>query len=206
MKALVIDEPWISLILQGSKTWETRKTGCSHRGPIALIRKGSGQVVGLARVIDSLAELDTPQSYAAAERFHSIPADRQERAFADGWRTPWVLTDVRTLGRPVSYQHPSGAVIWVNLGADVVEQIEDQLGDMHGILEDGDGTPDRLVPRPNAQRTQSSATASVLPVFAETPPARVKTETGEVTGLYFIVSRGKEMGTSSIPSFEVGIE
>ena len=28
MKGLIIDEPWIGLILQGKKTWEMRKTAC----------------------------------------------------------------------------------------------------------------------------------------------------------------------------------
>ena len=41
MKALVIDEPWISAILLGVKTWEMRRGVCNLRGPIALIRKGS---------------------------------------------------------------------------------------------------------------------------------------------------------------------
>jgi ASCH domain-containing protein len=51
MKGLIIDEPWISLILQGEKIWEMRKTACHHRGRIALIRKGSGQVVGIAALL-----------------------------------------------------------------------------------------------------------------------------------------------------------
>src|SRR5882724_4451059 len=53
MKALVIDEPWITAILKGDKTWEMRKKNCKIRGEIALIRKGSGLVVGTAHVVDS---------------------------------------------------------------------------------------------------------------------------------------------------------
>lgn len=48
MDALVIAEPWIGLILDGSKTWEMRSRATRKRGRIALIRKGSGQVVGVA--------------------------------------------------------------------------------------------------------------------------------------------------------------
>ena len=54
MKALIVDEPWISAILRGEKTWEMRKTGCNLRGSIALIRKGAGHVVGVAEVTDCL--------------------------------------------------------------------------------------------------------------------------------------------------------
>jgi hypothetical protein len=124
MKALIIDEPWIGLILKGEKIWEMRKKTCHQRGQIALIRKGSGHVVGVATLVDSLAPLMDRESYAATERFHRIPPDRQERAFADGWRTPWVLSNACGLRRPVPYSHPSGAVIWVNLAPEVVSQIE----------------------------------------------------------------------------------
>jgi hypothetical protein len=115
LKGLVIDEPWIGLILEGKKTREMRKTGCSHRGQIALIRKGSGQVVGVADVVDSLPSIETKAAYAAAESKHGIPPDRQTRAYEDGWRTPWVLANARHLPSLVPYSHPPGAVIWVNL-------------------------------------------------------------------------------------------
>jgi hypothetical protein len=124
MKGLIIDEPWITLILQGKKTWEMRKTACHHRGRIALIRKGSGRIVGTANLIDSLQSLATAEDYARAETQHRIPASRQERAFADGWRTPWVLASARALESFVPYKHPSGAVIWVNLAPEVETEVE----------------------------------------------------------------------------------
>ena len=126
MKGLIIDEPWIGLILLGKKTWEMRKTACHHRGRIALIRKGSGQIVGTADVINSLQTLDTAKAYARAEPQHRIPVGRQDLAFRDGWRTPWVLADARPLDAPVPYKHPSGAVIWVNLDPEVQVAVEAQ--------------------------------------------------------------------------------
>lgn len=127
MKALIVDEPWMSYILKGEKTWEMRKRQCKIRGPIALIRKGSGQVVGVAEVTDSLPPVTTLTDFAAAESKHRIPPTRQPRSFADGWTNPWVLAKAQPLARPVRYRHPSGAVIWVNLEPGVVEQIEGQL-------------------------------------------------------------------------------
>jgi hypothetical protein len=126
MKALVVDEPWIGMILRGEKTWEMRKGVCKYRGPIALIRKGSGQVVGTARVVDCRPALDTSAAYAAAQPHHGILPARQGQAFADGWRTPWVLAEARRLPHAVPYKHPSGAVIWVNLAPDVATQVEVQ--------------------------------------------------------------------------------
>ena len=116
-QGLVIDEPWIGLILAGHKTWEMRSRATNKRGPIALIRKGSGQVVGTAILIDSLPPLEEADMAAAFDN-HRIP---QAMVRQDGynWLTPWVLDRVRPLSRPVSYQHPSGAVTWVNLESDV---------------------------------------------------------------------------------------
>ena len=123
MKGLIIDEPWIQLILKGHKTWEMRKTACHHRGPIALIRKGSGQVVGTAEIVDSLPSIEDVNEYAKAESQHRIPPGRQPEAFRDGWRTPWVLRNVKLLSQPIAYKHPTGAVIWVNLEDDVKKAI-----------------------------------------------------------------------------------
>lgn len=126
MKALIVDEPWISSILKGDKTWEMRKGVVKYRGPIGLIRKGSGQIVGTAEVTDCRPPLTTREAYADAEPRHRIPPARQERAFADGWRTPWVMANARPLSKPVPYKHPSGAVIWVNLEPDTAAKVEAQ--------------------------------------------------------------------------------
>lgn len=123
MKALIIDEPWISLILNGEKTWEMRKTPCHLRGEIGLVRKGAGAVVGLAQLVDSRPPLLTLEDYAAAEPFHRIPPGRQERAFTDGWRHAWVLAGARPLPQPVPYEHPPGAVIWVDLAPQTVARL-----------------------------------------------------------------------------------
>jgi hypothetical protein len=123
MKGLIIDEPWISKILRGEKTWEMRRTLSKIRGRIALIRKGSGQVVGVADVVACNLPVATLDEYAVAERFHGIPPAKQAQAFALGWKFPWVLANSQTLPQPVRYTHPSGAVIWVNLAPDVERKI-----------------------------------------------------------------------------------
>lgn len=116
MKGLVIDEPWIGLILRGDKTWEMRSTSTSTRGRIALIRKGSGKVVGLAELVESMGPLDSI-AWRAHRDMHCIPPEldhAQQR-----WPHAWVLHGATPLARPVPYEHPSGAVIWVNLPDEV---------------------------------------------------------------------------------------
>ena len=162
MKGLIIDEPWIGLILLGKKSWEMRKTACHHRGRIALIRKWSGRIVGTADVIDSLQSLETTEAYARAEPQHCIPASRQEQAFTDGWRTPWVLANARAIGLPVSYKHQSGAVIWVNLDPEVKMAVESQSS--------------FVVPNSDARRPQAASLAETV----ETP-SRVRAKSTEQT-------------------------
>ncbi|TIT04390.1 MAG: ASCH domain-containing protein, partial [Mesorhizobium sp.] len=127
MKGLIINEPWISLVLNGQKIWEMRKTQTSIRGPIALIRKGSGLIVGVVDIVDCLPTLDESE-YARHENNHHIPPSRQLRARLDGWSVPWVFTNVRQLLQPVPYRHPNGAVIWVNLQPAIADTISRQLG------------------------------------------------------------------------------
>ena len=115
MKGLVIREPWIGRILRGEKSWELRSRATRTRGRIALIRKGSGKVVGTAVLSDVLPALDRA-SLLANRQHHRVPEEEVDEVMAQGWVIPWVLSDVRVLDEPVSYCHPFGAVTWVDLG------------------------------------------------------------------------------------------
>ncbi len=125
MKAIVIDEPWISSILRGEKTWEMRSRVNHDRGLIGLIRKGSGQVVGVANLVDCLPAI-SPRDYGATEHLHAIRGDAQRSAIARGYLIPWVLAEVRVLSRRVPYRHKWGAQSRVILGDDV-ESIAPQV-------------------------------------------------------------------------------
>ncbi|MGY3041383.1 hypothetical protein ACVWWQ_003015 [Rhodanobacter sp. TND4EL1] len=120
MKGLIIDEPWIGKILRGEKVWEMRTTSTSIRGRIALIRKGSGQVVGYAELVDSIGPLDAIACRAHRDK-HGIPLSQDDALLR--WNHAWVLENARPLIRPVAYDHPNGAVIWVNLADAVAEQM-----------------------------------------------------------------------------------
>jgi len=43
VKALIIADPWIDLILDGRKTWEMRSRNTGHRGWFGLIRKAQAK-------------------------------------------------------------------------------------------------------------------------------------------------------------------
>lgn len=119
MKGLVIKEPYIDYIVDGTKYWEMRKRPTTIRGPIALIKKGSGLIVGVARIVDSLPELSASEMTLHFHK-HRIPHEDIETT---EWRHPWVLESAQRLPNPVPYEHPSGAVIWVNLAPSVEAEI-----------------------------------------------------------------------------------
>jgi hypothetical protein len=121
-RGLIIADPWIGHILDGRKDWEMRSQATSVRGWFALIRKGSGTVVGLARLVDCGKALDQAEMIASNEH-HCIPEDMIRRGEVAKWVVPWKLEDVRPLAQPVPYEHRSGAVTWVTLSPEVSRQL-----------------------------------------------------------------------------------
>jgi hypothetical protein len=123
MKALIIREPWITHILAGRKTWEMRTAPTKVRGRIGLIRKGSGMVIGIAELVDSLPPLNAAGLAAARDR-HAIPAEMDAEALQSGWLCPWVLRNAGPLQHPVPAGQKAGQVIWVLLADSTTAAIE----------------------------------------------------------------------------------
>jgi hypothetical protein len=107
LKGLIISEPWISLILKGEKTWEMRPRLTTHRGPIALVRKNSGVIVGIADLVDCIPRQGEAE-YRTSEALHCIPR-AQHKDCATRWPVAWVFTNARSLAAPVRYRHKNGA-------------------------------------------------------------------------------------------------
>lgn len=143
-RGLIIDTPWIDHILEGRKDWEMRTQPTAIRGWIGLIRKGTSQVVGLAKLVECGKALG-PEEMVAAFEHHRIPERMIRSGEVAKWVVPWKLTDIRPLARPVSYDHKSGAVIWVALAQEVSRQLEDALSDKVDPSSDLAPAPSRLV-------------------------------------------------------------
>src|SRR5690606_16148200 len=114
------------MILRGEKTWEMRKTANHDRGIIGLVRKGSGHVVGIANLVDSLPPISV-EDYPKTEHLHGIQGVAQRDAIEKGYFVPWVLKDVRVLPRPVPYKHKFGAQSRIVLEEAVATAIHEQL-------------------------------------------------------------------------------
>lgn len=127
-RGLIIDIPWIDHILEGRKDWEMRAQPTAIRGWIGLIRKGSGKVVGLAKLVECGNALGTDAMIEAFDH-HRIPEHMIRSGEVAKWVVPWKLADVRPLAQPVPDDHKNGAVIWVTLFEGVARQLEDALAD-----------------------------------------------------------------------------
>lgn len=171
MHGLIIREPWIGYILDGTKTWEMRTAPAPRRGRVALIRKGTGLVVGTAEIVDSLPPVDAAGLATARDR-HCIPAGRDAEVLAAGWVHPWVLRDVRRLPRSVPAGQKPGQVIWVPLDVDAVAAIEAQMG-----AAAASPAPEVEVPRP----VRAAATAPAKTISALRAEARPADGPDEVT-------------------------
>lgn len=106
-RALIVDKPWIDLILSGDKTWEMRSRPTNIRGRVGLIEKGSGLIVGEVDIVNSLS---LGLQYLK-DKIHKHQVD--DFALLEKWNHAWVLNAPVRYKEPVPYKHPKGAVVWV---------------------------------------------------------------------------------------------
>tara|TARA_R110002126_G_scaffold44153_6_gene126139 strand:+ start:117 stop:968 length:852 start_codon:yes stop_codon:yes gene_type:complete len=128
-KALVVREPWIDLILSGQKTWEMRGQRPSYRGWLGLIRKGSGHVACIGRLVD-VGQTLSEDEMVAAFGYHRIPEAMIRNGEVAKWTIPWKLADIHVLHQPVPYRHPNGAITLFSLDPNVSAAITAQLGEL----------------------------------------------------------------------------
>jgi hypothetical protein len=176
MKALIIDEPWITMILNGEKTWEMRARASRHRGLMALVRKGTGLVVGIAELADCLPPL-SPEDYRSAEKFHRVPPADQPEA-AKRWPTPWVLRNVVPLANPVPYSHKFGAQSEILLSEDEAAAVRRQAGLQTG----SNGLAAEVAPHASTEALERPVSVRSIRADTSPPAARRKAVTGRIEG------------------------
>jgi len=122
-RALIVARPWIDRILDAGKTWEMRSTRTSIRGRIGLIEAGSGLIVGEVDIVDCLEPL-TPDTARTSISSHQV----DDLALLEKWKHPWVLENAQRYDQPIPYHHPKGAVTWVRLLTDQLNEINEKRG------------------------------------------------------------------------------
>jgi hypothetical protein len=75
-------------------------------------------------MVDSLGPFSKTEMLANQSR-HMISAERLADPKIEKWNNAWVMQDAKIFATPMSYVHPNGAVIWVNLDEKTQRAIRD---------------------------------------------------------------------------------
>ena len=124
-RALVVQEPWASYLVDGTKDWELRGSACHIRGRIGIAV--AGLIIGEVVVLESMqvAERDAGGTLVAVEgneaNFPPLPrnfdrhrVDNFEAFRWKRWHALVVSSPVR-YDKPVPYQRKTGQVNWIKL-------------------------------------------------------------------------------------------
>ena len=123
MRALIIRAPYVDWILDGKKAWELRGGATKLRGRIGLIEKGAGVVVGTCELVRVHGPLTRAALRTNAAKMNASPDEFDGDLYYGDHTYAWELAAPRRLPRPVRYEHPAGAVIWVKLTDEVRAQV-----------------------------------------------------------------------------------
>ncbi|WP_297536206.1 ASCH domain-containing protein [Thermococcus sp.] len=111
-KGLIVREPYASLIVEGKKVWEIRKTRTKIRGEILII--SNGKAVGKAELVDVLGPF-TPEELAKHEDKHRASLSFL-REYSNGKPLyAWVFRNAEKFGRPKDVEMAKGVQIWANV-------------------------------------------------------------------------------------------
>jgi ASCH domain len=114
-RGLLVRDPYASQLLNGEKVWEIRGRSTQIRGPVVIVKSGTGLAFGTANLVRVLGPLDLEDLIAAPE----LPRDERNEFRRDGLPYPktyaYVFSNPRWFDHPIRYRHPSGAVTWVRL-------------------------------------------------------------------------------------------
>jgi len=108
-KGLIIKKYWLDKIFHEGKEWEMRSRRTSINGKIYLIEAGSGLIVGEANLKGcSPLPIKPDNKYFDKHKIKDVELLKK-------WKYAWFLSDVKKYDIPISYNHPKGAVVWVNI-------------------------------------------------------------------------------------------
>jgi len=108
-RALIVKKAWLDKIFDDGKVWEMRTSKTKITGKIGLIESGTGLIVGEVTLVGCFPN-PIPKSKHLI-RYHKV----EDLSLLDKWKYAWLLKDAKRYKKPIPYEHPKGAVIWVKL-------------------------------------------------------------------------------------------
>jgi hypothetical protein len=107
MRCLKIEDKWVNLILNKSKTWEIRRGNSKIREQIALGNMKTKRVVGYAKIVDliemTVRDLKKFNSKHRANDFLVKYADGRATLFA------WILENIQVEPNPKPFSSSTGS-------------------------------------------------------------------------------------------------
>jgi hypothetical protein len=113
-RTLLVKEPWVSLLLDGEKVWELRRSSTKARGRVGLTRSGSGVIAGRANLRDVHGPF-TAEELRAHRDEHLVDDEFLDEYAAGKPLYAWELRAVHRYSSPAPYRQRRGAGGWVNL-------------------------------------------------------------------------------------------
>lgn len=112
VKALIIKEPWASLILNGVKVWEIRKYETNTRGYIGLVNKK--QLKGFVELFKvkkmKIKDLEREKlMHRVNKSFLKKYAEGRKELYV------WMLRNPIKLEKPIKINYPSGRKVWARV-------------------------------------------------------------------------------------------
>lgn len=114
-RGLIVRDPYASQLLNGQKIWEIRGRPTQIRGPVVIVKQGTGKAYGIANLVRVLGPLDLDDLVSSPE----VPPEERDELQRDGLpyqkTYAYVFTSPQWFEHPMPYRHPNGAVTWVRL-------------------------------------------------------------------------------------------
>ena len=116
-RALIVAEPYASMLVDGLKHWEMRTKPTNIRGRIGIISKGTGTIIG---EVDLVHSIKSPLPKRVGMEGINLNPFFKEHKIKDPtllvkWKFPWTMENATRYKHPITYDHPQGAVIWVKV-------------------------------------------------------------------------------------------
>jgi len=114
-KGLIVREPFATLIVEGRKVWEIRKSRTRIRGEVLIL--SNGFALGKAELVDVLGPF-TPEELAEHADKHRAGFDFLAEYSGGKPLYAWVFRNAEKFERPLKVKVPRGAQVWANVVVD----------------------------------------------------------------------------------------
>ena len=118
-KAMVIAQPWVSMIMNYEKSIELHTYRCNYRGTVGIAASGTQKILGTAIILDCIwipiSLVWHPYFFTRHKLTRDIRQTLVQKIYHNKGVWGWVLGHIQPYSTPQDYTHTHGAVVWVKL-------------------------------------------------------------------------------------------